>query len=85
MNDIDERLDVTNRRLDDVERRFGHTDDGSGKIDEQLSGIHKIQKNLTDAVKDMKLWLEARFERLEAGQADIRADFAELRRDLAVS
>lgn len=30
----------------------------------------------------MKLWFEARFERLEAGQADIRADFAELRRDL---
>ena len=30
----------------------------------------------------MKLWFEARFERLKAGQADIRADFAELRRDL---
>lgn len=30
----------------------------------------------------MKLWFEARFERLEAGQADIRTDFAELRRDL---
>ena len=30
----------------------------------------------------MKLWFEARFERLKADQADIRADFAELRRDL---
>ncbi|OFQ23022.1 hypothetical protein HMPREF2946_03280 [Actinomyces sp. HMSC062G12] len=30
----------------------------------------------------MRLWFESRFERLEAGQADIRADFAELRRDL---
>ena len=30
----------------------------------------------------MKLWFEARFERLKADLADIRADFAELRRDL---
>lgn len=30
----------------------------------------------------MELRFEARFDRLEAGQADIRADFSELRREL---
>ena len=52
------------------------------QIDEQLSAIRQDHKNLEDVVKDFRLETEVRFNNLEAGQKEIRADIASLRRDL---
>ena len=52
------------------------------QIDGQLTAIRQDHKNLEDIVKDFRLETEVRFNNLEAGQKEIRADIASLRRDL---
>lgn len=52
------------------------------QVDGQLTAIRQDHKNLEDVVKDFRLEAEVRFNNLEAGQKEIRADIASLRRDL---
>lgn len=72
---VDERFEQVDKRFTQIDARFE-------QVDEQLTAIRQDHKNLEDIVKDFRLETEVRFSGLEAGQQEIHADIASLRRDL---
>lgn len=79
-------VDILSRNMTEgfkrVNERFEQIDERFEQVDGQLSTIRQDHKNLEDIVKDFRLETEVRFNNLEAGQKEIRADIASLRRDL---
>ena len=72
-------VDILSRNMTEG---FKRVNERFEQIDGQLSTIRQDHKNLEDIVKDFRLETEVRFNNLEAGQKEIRADIASLRRDL---
>ena len=79
---INQQLERVNERLDRVEERLD-------RVEERLNNLEEASQVTRDIVKDMELRFEERFDRLEgridglsAGQKDIHADIAGLRREL---
>lgn len=72
-------VDILSRNMTEG---FKRVNERFEQIDEQLAAIRQDHKNLEDIVKDFRLETEVRFNNLEAGQKEIRADVASLRRDL---
>lgn len=82
MEEVLQELKNINKRLDAMDARFD-------KIDKRLENLEEANITTRDIIKDMELRFEDRFSRLEgrldnlsAGQKEIRADIASLRRDL---
>lgn len=72
-------IDILSRNMTEG---FKRVNEQFEQVDGQLSTIRQDHKNLEDIVKDFRLETEVRFNNLEAGQKEIRADIASLRRDL---
>ena len=67
-------VDILSRNMTEG---FKRVNERFEQIDGQLSTIRQDHKNLEDIVKDFRLETEVRFNNLEAGQKEIRADSAE--------
>ena len=81
---VDNLSKVVDTLAQTVAEGFKNVDARFSDIDEQLTDIHKDHKTLVDIVKDMDLAADERFQELKAGQAELTAGQENLRADLAV-
>lgn len=86
---MDARLDSMDERFDKIDKRLDEMDEHFNSMDRRFENLEEANMTTRDIIKDMELRLEDRFSRLEgrldnlsAGQKEIRADIASLRRDI---